>query len=106
MWGLLAALLCLLCVQGASDGKICSDIYSIIQFYCTADETPVPECSDESSSNTNYSTILSGEIGDVQGIINVCEEQQWKNVVVCNEEMWTMMNTVVACRELGYATAG
>ena len=92
-----------------------TSIYSIIQFYCTADETPVPECSDESvrldsssmgPSNTVYSTILSGEIGDVQGIINVCEEQQWKNVVVCNEEMWTMMNTVAACRDLGYATAG
>ena len=92
-----------------------TSIYSIIQFYCMADGTPVPECSDErvrldsslmGPGNTVYSTILSGDIGDVQGIIHVCEEQQWKNVVVCNEEMWTMMNTVVACRDLGYATAG
>ena len=43
--------------------------------------------------------------GDVQGVINVCEDQRWKMFKLCETE-WTLTNTLVACRQLGYAAAG
>ena len=43
--------------------------------------------------------------GDVVGIILVCEAGLWKNIVLCEEE-WTRENTVVTCRQLGYAAEG
>ena len=43
--------------------------------------------------------------GDVVGVIEVCEGSLRKNIVLCEEE-WTRENTVVACRQLGYAAAG
>lgn len=43
--------------------------------------------------------------GDAVGLIVVCEDRIWKNIFLCEEE-WTRENTVVACRQLGYAAAG
>ena len=43
--------------------------------------------------------------GDVVAAIEVCEDGLWKSIFLCEEE-WTRENTVVACRDLGYAAAG
>ena len=41
----------------------------------------------------------------MQGIVRVCEDQRWKRFILCEVE-WTSANTLVACRQLGYAAAG
>ena len=53
------------------------------------------------SNNAGFEYIQ----GDVVGLIGVCEDRLWKNIFLCEEE-WTRENTVVACRELGYAAVG
>ena len=50
-------------------------------------------------------------LGDVRGILEICENELWKSGVLClNEgdlgEQWTTENTAVACRELGYPAPG
>ena len=42
-------------------------------------------------------------LGDVRGLINVCENEQWSHI--CDAD-WTMEDASVACRELGYAQPG
>ncbi|CAI7989244.1 hypothetical protein GBAR_LOCUS172 [Geodia barretti] len=102
VWSLLAALLRVLLVRGASP------------------EDPSPECSDEDlrlltsfEDNDDISAALDGVLGDVRGILEICENELWKSgVVLClNEgdggtELWTMENTAVACRELRWMAPG
>ena len=77
------------------------------------------ECSDEDlrlltsfEDNDVFSAALDGVLGDVRGILEICENELWKSVVLClNEgdlegEQWTTENTAVACRELGYPAPG
>ena len=54
--------------------------------------------------------LLEGDVhrlddGDVEGLFNVCEDQQWRYIVLCEAE-WTSANSRVACRQLGHAAAG
>ena len=43
--------------------------------------------------------------GDVQLFIDVCEDQQWRTIRLCEGE-WSLANTRVTCRQLGYGAAG
>ena len=73
------------------------------------------ECSDEDvrlftsiADSMAISVALDGVLGDAHGVLEICENELWKRVVLCNEgvEQWTTENTAVACRELGYPTPG
>ncbi|CAI8017565.1 hypothetical protein GBAR_LOCUS10657 [Geodia barretti] len=97
VWSLLAALLRVLLVRGAGP------------------EDPSPECSDRDvrlltrfGDNNAISAALDGVLGDVHGTLEICENELWKMVALCNEgvEQWTMENTAVACKELGYPAPG
>ena len=62
-----------------------------------------------SGTQTNAFTPLDGVPGDVSGAAEICENEMWKTVVLCQgggEMQWTTENTVVACRELGHPAAG
>ena len=62
-----------------------------------------------SGTETNAFTPLDGVLGDVSGAAEICENEMWKTVVLCQgggEMQWTTENTVVACRELGHPAAG
>jgi hypothetical protein len=98
VWSLLAALLRVLLVRGAGP-----------------DPDPSPECGDKdvrlftSISDSNpISAALDGVVGDAHGVLEICENELWKRVVLCSEgvEQWTTENTAVACRELGYPAPG
>lgn len=65
--------------------------------------TVVVECSD--GDVRRLSAQILADAGDVQGLIDICEGQQWKNVYL-REDEWTMNNTGVVCRQLGYAAPG
>ena len=65
----------------------------------------VAECDIDGGVKFADNNARFGYLEDVLGPIEVCEDQLWKNIVLCEEE-WTRENTVVACRDLGYATAG
>ena len=47
------------------------------------------------------SALISG--GDVRGIVEVCEDWEWKRFGDCN---WTMVEATVVCRQMGYENAG
>ena len=74
------------------------------------------ECSDGEvrlltsfSDSDAISDALNGVLGDVRGTLEVCENQLWKNVVLClngGGEQWSMENTAVACRDRGYTAPG
>ena len=77
--------------------------------------TPKDEATDECSEGdvrlnriTDPDTLYRLNItGDVQGLINICENEVWRNVVLCGTDVtWNDSNTAVACRELRYAAAG
>ena len=67
----------------------------------------VAECNDGEVrlvGGENYIiNFILGYRGDVRGLINVCENEQWKNI--CDAD-WTMEDASVACRQLGYAQPG
>ncbi|CAI8011154.1 hypothetical protein GBAR_LOCUS7251, partial [Geodia barretti] len=79
-------------------------------------ENPSPECGDEdvrlltAADNNAISAALDGVLGDVNGTLEICENELWKKVVLClNEgegEQWMTENTAVVCRELGYPAPG
>ena len=52
--------------------------------------------------DANINSVLENQ-GDVRGLINVCENEQWSHI--CDTD-WTMEDASVACRELGYAQPG
>ena len=60
------------------------------------------------ADSNEISATLDGVLGDAHGVLEICENELWKRVVLCNEgvEQWTMENTAVACRELGYPAPG
>ena len=61
------------------------------------------------SESETFSAALGGVLGDVWGSFEICEDQFWKKVVLCvsdGGQQWTVENTAVACRELGYPAAG
>ena len=80
-------------------------------FTCHLNEYKIPavvECSGSEvrlvggGDDGSYNNILD-YLGDVRGLINVCEDQQWN--YICDAD-WTMEDASVACRELGYAQPG
>lgn len=62
---------------------------------------------DSVSSNDDIFGELDGVLGDVFATVEICEDELWKMVAVCQNgrEQWTMGNTAVACRQLGYPIA-
>ena len=66
----------------------------------------IAECNDGEvrlvGGDADISSVLENQ-GDVRGLINVCENEQWS--YICDAD-WTMEDTSVACRELGYSQPG
>ena len=78
---------------------------SLSRFLAVCPSDLTDDCSDGVSRLVP--AALDGVAGDVQGLVEVCEEQRWKKVVHCGgDDLWTTANTEVACREHGYAAAG
>ena len=103
-------LLCLLPAHGAApeirtnNGKSC--VY-IITYQCGCSTVFIlVGCSDGDVRLLHISLhVLPFDDGDAQGVIMVCDDKLWNLIVVCKGE-WTSANTLVTCRQLGYAAAG
>ena len=94
------------------EGKTISNWFLALLYL---ENTPKDEATNECSEGdvrlnriTDPDTLYRVNItGDVQGLINICENGVWTNVVLCRTDVtWDDSNTAVACRELGYAAAG
>ena len=62
------------------------------------------------SDNSTFIALLGGELGDVHGVLELCEGDTWKRpcLIAADEatEHWSASETAVACREMGHTRAG
>ena len=119
-WSALAALLCaILVVHGApglSPGETLHLL--VIGVYTYAMLAVDDGCSGEDghvrlvsgSDYNNFTVVLGGELGDVHGLLELCEGDTWKRPCLIAAdgatEHWSASETAVACREMGRTRAG
>ena len=62
------------------------------------------------SESNNFTALLGGELGDVHGLLELCEGDTWKSPCLIAAdgatEQWSASETAVACREMGHTRAG
>ncbi len=81
-------------------GRVCWLVLCLSVVYVEPKGGEVDTCSVETSVRVDDGAQTNSTCGYVQGRLQICEDQEWKNLCDTN---WTFSDAQVTCRSLNYS---